>query len=185
MGGEAGRATSGGLRSCACSRTGWGRHHHIYENEKLARHVNIVYESLIFSFSLSFSFLWKPNVYAGKSSEGSKLCSKTYFSTSQTKSHFPLLMSLHWLPINARIEYKISVICHSFFFDLSPTCLSDLLLVYTPKRNLRSSSDNESYVSLNCEQRHLGIAHFLLQTPQNGILCLQSSDILILSRNLR
>ena len=28
MGGEAWRAPSGGLRSCACSRTGWGRHHH-------------------------------------------------------------------------------------------------------------------------------------------------------------
>ena len=28
MGGEAGRALSGGLRSCACSRTGLGRHHH-------------------------------------------------------------------------------------------------------------------------------------------------------------
>ena len=28
MGGEAGRAPSGGLRSCACSRTGWGLHHH-------------------------------------------------------------------------------------------------------------------------------------------------------------
>ena len=28
----------------------------------------------------------------------------------------PLLMSLHWLPINARIEYKLSVICHYFFF---------------------------------------------------------------------
>ena len=27
----------------------------------------------------------------------------------------PHLMSLHWLPINARIEYKLSVICHSFF----------------------------------------------------------------------
>ena len=53
-----------------------------------------------------------------------------------------LLMSLHWLAINARIEYKLSVICHSFFLGLSPTYLSDLLLVYTPKRNLRSSSDN-------------------------------------------
>ena len=26
----------------------------------------------------------------------------------------PLLVSLHWLPINARIEYKLSVFCHSF-----------------------------------------------------------------------
>ena len=31
MGGEAGRTPSGGLRSCACSRTGWGRHHHHHE----------------------------------------------------------------------------------------------------------------------------------------------------------
>ena len=46
----------------------------------------------------------------------------------------PLLMSLHWLPINARIEYKLSVICHSFFLGLSHIYLSDLLLVYTPKR---------------------------------------------------
>ena len=54
----------------------------------------------------------------------------------------PLLMSLHWLPINARIEYKLSVICHSFFLGLSPIYLSDLLLVHTLKRNLCSSSDN-------------------------------------------
>ena len=31
MGGEAGRAPSGGLRSCACSRTGWSRHHHHHD----------------------------------------------------------------------------------------------------------------------------------------------------------
>ena len=54
----------------------------------------------------------------------------------------PLLMFLHWLPINARIECILSVICHSFFLGLSPIYLSDLLLVYTPKRNLHSSSDN-------------------------------------------
>ena len=54
----------------------------------------------------------------------------------------PLFMSLHWLPIKACIEYKLSVICHSFFLGLSPIYLSDLLSVYTPKRNLRSSSDN-------------------------------------------
>ena len=89
---------------------------------------------------------------------------------------YPLLVSLHWLPINARIENKLSVICHSFFLGLSPTYLSDLLLVCTPKRNLRSSSDNRMLCILNCEQRHLGIAHFLLQTPQYGILCLLSSD---------
>ena len=54
----------------------------------------------------------------------------------------PLLMSLHWLSINVRIEYSLSVICHSFFLGLSPIYLSDLLLVYTPNINLHSSSDN-------------------------------------------
>ena len=33
MGGEARRAPSGGLRSCACSRTGWGRHHHHHQDD--------------------------------------------------------------------------------------------------------------------------------------------------------
>ena len=46
----------------------------------------------------------------------------------------PLLISLHWLPINARIEYKLSVICHSFYLGLSPIYLSDLLSFYTQKK---------------------------------------------------
>ena len=96
----------------------------------------------------------------------------------------PLLMSLHWLPINDRIEYKLSVICHFFYLGLSPIYLSDILSVYTLKRNLRSSSDNGILCILGYEQRHLGIAHFLELPPQYGILCLQDSDILILSRNL-
>ena len=54
----------------------------------------------------------------------------------------PFLMSLHWLPINAGIEYKLSVIYHSFILGLSPIFLSELLSVYTPKGNLHSSSDN-------------------------------------------
>ena len=94
-----------------------------------------------------------------------------------------ILMSLHWLPINAHIEYKLSVICHSFFPGLSPIYLSDLLSVYIPKGNLRTSY-NGILCTLSCEQRHLGIAHFLLQPPQYGIPCLQNSDILIISRNL-
>ena len=54
----------------------------------------------------------------------------------------PHLISLQWLPINSRIEYKLSVICRSFYSCLSPIYLSDILSVYTPKRNIRYSSDN-------------------------------------------
>ena len=96
----------------------------------------------------------------------------------------PLLMSLHWLPINAHIEYKLSVICHSFFLGLSPIYLSGLLSVYTPKEIYALLLTIKFYVSLNCEQRHLCRAHCLFQPPQYGILCPQNSDILISSRNL-
>ena len=54
----------------------------------------------------------------------------------------PILRSLHWLPIHARIDYKIGVLCHNFFSDLSPYYLSSCLIVYAPGRNLRSASDN-------------------------------------------
>ena len=46
----------------------------------------------------------------------------------------PHLMSLHMQPINARIEYNLTFICHSLFLGLSFVYLSELLSVYTPKR---------------------------------------------------
>ena len=54
----------------------------------------------------------------------------------------PFLTSLHWLPIMACIEYKLLVICQSFFLGLPPIYLSDLLSVYSPNRCLLSFSDN-------------------------------------------
>ena len=37
------------------------------------------------------------------------------------QSHIsPLLKTLHWLPIKACIDYKLSVICHTCFLSLSP-----------------------------------------------------------------
>ena len=56
----------------------------------------------------------------------------------------PLLRTLHWLPIQARIEYKLSTLCHSFFSDTAPVYLSDLLRVYSPSRQLGSSSDSRT-----------------------------------------
>ena len=53
----------------------------------------------------------------------------------------PLLHSLHWLPIQARIDYKLAVLCHNFFSDSCPSYLTELLSVYSPTRQLRSSAD--------------------------------------------
>ena len=82
------------------------------------------------------------------------------------KNHIsPLLMSLHWLPINARIEYKLSVICHYLCSGLSPIYLSDLLLVYTPKRNLRSFSDNRILCIPKLQTQTFGYRSFSFAAP--------------------
>ena len=56
----------------------------------------------------------------------------------------PLLRPFHWLPSQACIDYKLSTLCHSFFSDITPVYLFDLLRVYSPSRQLRSSSDSRT-----------------------------------------
>ena len=54
----------------------------------------------------------------------------------------PLLKSLHWLPIQSRIIYKVVLLTFKALHGLAPKYLSDLLEVYTPSRSLRSSTSN-------------------------------------------
>ena len=56
----------------------------------------------------------------------------------------PLLRTLHWLPIQACIEFKLSTLSHSFFSDTAPVYLSDFLRVYSPSRQLCSLSDSRT-----------------------------------------
>ena len=45
-----------------------------------------------------------------------------------------LLRTLHWLPIQASMEYNLSALCHSFSSNTTPVYLSDLLHVCCPSR---------------------------------------------------
>ena len=50
-----------------------------------------------------------------------------------------LLRTLHWLPVKARIQYKIACFCFQCLsHNTMPPCLSDLLHPYQPSRTLRS-----------------------------------------------
>ena len=64
--------------------------------------------------------------------------------TRQRKStHItPILKELHWLPVNKRIVYKISVTCFNCLHNRAPHYLQTLLKIYTPRRTLRSSEEN-------------------------------------------
>ena len=50
----------------------------------------------------------------------------------------PHLASLHWLPIDSRIKYKLACICYNCMSTNSPPYLSDLFIVYTAARQLWS-----------------------------------------------
>ena len=62
------------------------------------------------------------------------------FKKSKREHITPLLKELHWLPIKARIEYKIALYCFKCFHNTAPLYLSDLLEKYEPSRSLRSSN---------------------------------------------
>ncbi len=52
----------------------------------------------------------------------------------------PILQSLHWLPIEFRISYKILLLAYKALNDLAPAYLTNLLSRYNPTRSLRSQN---------------------------------------------
>ena len=63
-----------------------------------------------------------------------KTAAKLVFKARKRDHVQALIQALHWLPVQARIDDKMSTVCHNFFFDSSPASLYDLLAVYTPSR---------------------------------------------------
>ena len=53
----------------------------------------------------------------------------------------PVLHTLHWLPVEQVIEYKLLLLAFKSVNKDGPSYLSDLLKFYIPSRQLRSSSD--------------------------------------------
>ncbi len=52
----------------------------------------------------------------------------------------PVLISLHWLPIHYRIDFKVLLLVFKALDGLTPVYLSDLLSAHNPGRSLRSSN---------------------------------------------
>ena len=50
----------------------------------------------------------------------------------------PTLISLHWLPISFRIQYKVLLLAFNCQHNLAPVYFADLLKTYVPSRPLRS-----------------------------------------------
>ena len=50
-----------------------------------------------------------------------------------------LLKKLHWLPVHARIDFKILLLTFLCVREVAPVYLTELITAYTPTRTLRSS----------------------------------------------
>ncbi len=53
----------------------------------------------------------------------------------------PLFVSLHWLPVAARIQFKTLMLAYKTTTGSAPTYFHSLLRIYIPSRSLRSASE--------------------------------------------
>ena len=63
------------------------------------------------------------------------------FEVDRKHSAAPLLKSLHWLPVHQRIVFKLLLCTYKCLHNQGPIYLKNSLLLYVPKRQLRSSKD--------------------------------------------
>ncbi len=57
----------------------------------------------------------------------------------------PLFVSLHWLPVAARIQFKTLMLAYRTITGSAPTYFHSLLRIYIPSRSLRSASERAWY----------------------------------------
>ncbi|WP_419650303.1 reverse transcriptase domain-containing protein, partial [Thiolapillus sp.] len=81
---------------------------------------------------------------------------------SKTDHISPHLASLHWLPIDSRIQYKLSSLCYNCLNSTAPDYLTELLRIYKPTRQLRSSSDTSILCIPTVRTHSLGQRSFFL-----------------------
>jgi len=113
---------------------------------------------------------------------------KIIFKSKKIQHSKPLLIELHWLPVNQRIQYKISCLCYNVICGTAPSYLSELLQIYAPSRTLRSASDSRLFnIARFNRQKHGGRAFsinaakywnslpfsgiIVITTMKKGILC--------------
>ena len=89
------------------------------------------------------------------------------FRTTRFAHDTPMLHSLHWLPIEQKIKYKLSLLCFKIISHQAPIYLSELLHLYTPSWHLRSSTDSRVFRIPSFRTKSCGQCSFSYQAPVN------------------
>ena len=81
-------------------------------------------------------------------------------SRSKKSSHItPILKSLHWLPMRARVDFKVLCLTYQCYHQNAPKYLNDIISKHVPPRALRSS-DQELLTVPNRHLKSYGLRSF-------------------------
>ncbi len=87
-------------------------------------------------------------------------------STSPREAHVtPLFVSLHWLPVAARIQFKTLMLAYRTITGSAPTYFHSLLRTYIPSRSLRSASERRLVVPSQRGSKSLSRKTFSFTAP--------------------
>ena len=71
--------------------------------------------------------------------QAARVVCKKYKNDHTSVTVTELMSGLHWLPIRARIQYKILLLVYKAFTNGSPTYMADMMTSCNPVRSTRSS----------------------------------------------
>ena len=92
------------------------------------------------------SLLYDQPKYMIKRLQSVQNCAARLIYPSSKYNHVtPLLINLHWLPVQERIKFKILIITFKALHGQAPPYICNLLKPYCPARTLRSSNQNLLY----------------------------------------
>ena len=113
---------------------------------------------------------------------------RTLTGTRQRDHITPVLHSLHWLPVAARIKYKVLLLTFKCVHQFAPSYLCDLVEPYLPERALRSVNMCLLNVPFTSSHRRASsafshVAPFLWIQPPYEIRSVDSTSICVLNPN--
>ena len=95
------------------------------------------------------------------------MAAKIILKKSRYHSSSEALRELHWLPIRARIQYKILSLMHKATYGVSPEYLKNLLTLRPTGGRLRSSSEELIYIVPRVKLKTFAQRSFSMQGPLN------------------
>jgi hypothetical protein len=126
----------------------------------------ILMNSLVLSHIDYCSALYKgiPNKSVKRLQRAQNAAARLIFQVDRRTDSKPLIQELNWLTVSQRIDYKCLLIGFKVINDLGPKYLSDLISMYDPVVDLRSSF-NFNLNSVRCNRVTFGYRRFSVYLP--------------------